>query len=189
LDHQGDLQFVNQLHEKITEWVQSPELSVYEVESIYMLLSGLVGKFGTDETIKLIPLAFKIQSLVKENQIRNTARQRAVAALVIEWLLFVAEYYRLAPLSEYVDEIKQARLAHKEYSPMFVSSRSKSLTSSFELLEPENTNPVYKYADRRTVVSILVKEGTLCDQDEDDMDVTELENKLMAEWGSEDYGK
>jgi hypothetical protein len=29
----------------------------------------------------------------------------------------------------------------------------------------------------------------LCDQDEDDMDVTELENKLMAEWGSEDYGK
>ncbi|KAI8886462.1 hypothetical protein K501DRAFT_269817 [Backusella circina FSU 941] len=188
LDHQGDLQFVNQLHQKIIEWIQSPELNVYEVESIYRLLSSLVGKFGTDETIKLIPLVFKIQSLVKENKIRHTGRQRAVAALVIEWLLFVAEYYSSIPLGEYADEIKQARLGHREYSPMFVSSRSKSLTSSFELLEPDNTNPVDKYADKRAVVSILIREGTLSNEEEEE-DVTELENKLMAEWGSEDYEK
>lgn len=168
------------------DWIQLPNLDAHDVDAIYMILSALTRKFGADETIKAVPLIFKIQSLVKTAEIKHTARQRAVAALIVEWLAMVGEFYRIDSLIQYADVLKNERIKLNEYSPVF-SSEEESDISKFEDLEPNNTIPVDKFVDRKMVVDMLSKDGPL--RDEDDTEGTELESKLMIEWGSEAYGK
>ncbi|KAG1076427.1 hypothetical protein G6F42_025524 [Rhizopus arrhizus] len=150
-----------------------------------MVLSAFTRKFGADETIKAVPLVFKIQELVKQTVIQHTARQRAVAAIVVEWLSMVGEFYRIDSLVQYADVLKSERIRLNEYSPVFMEASSDIAIDKLEELEPNNTTPVDKFADRKLVVQMLSKDGPL--RDEDDTEGTDLEAKLMIEWGSDDY--
>lgn len=174
---------VNALHQAIVDWIQLPNFEVNDVDAVFMILSALTRRFGADETIKAVPLIFKIQSLVKTAVIKNTARQRAVAAIVVEWLAMVGEFYRIDSLSQYAEVLKNERIRHSEYSPIFLDAE---LEDTFETLEPNNTTLVHKYADRKIVVDMLSKDGPL--RDEDDTEGAELESKLLVEWGTEAYG-
>lgn len=176
---------VNAIHQSIVDWIQLDNLDVHDVNAIYTILSALTHKFGADETIKAVPLVFKIQSLVKQAVIKHTARQRAVAAIVVEWLAMVGEFYRIDSLIQYAEALKNDRIGLNEYSPVFLDSNHG--IRQFEELEPDNTTPVDKFADRKLVVEMLSKDGPL--RDEDDTEGTDLENKLMVEWGSDAYGK
>lgn len=182
---QGDITFVNSLHQIILDWIQLPNLGVQDVKLIKRVLIGLVYKFGADEVIKGTPLVFKIQNLVKQLVIKQSARQRAVAAIVIEWLSTVANLYRISSLSQYVDGLKHDRMRLNEYSPVFLSSTNH--LDTFEELEPNNTTPVDKFVDRKRVVDMISKDGPL--RDAQDTEGTDLESKLMLEWGAENYGK
>lgn len=175
---------VNALHQAIVDWIQLPNFEVEDVDAVLMILSALTRRFGADETIKAVPLIFKIQSLVKTAVIKNTARQRAVAAIVVEWLAMVGEFYRIDSLIQYAQVLKNERIRHSEYSPIFLDAEL--LENTFEALEPNNTTLVDKYADRKRVVDMLSKDGPL--RDEDDTEGTELESKLLVEWGTEAYG-
>ncbi|KAI9254359.1 hypothetical protein EDC94DRAFT_239835 [Helicostylum pulchrum] len=117
--------------------------------------------------------------------VKNTARQRAVAAIVVEWLIMVAEFYRIDSLIEYATDLKNERIRLNEYSALFFEENVEA--NKFEDLEPENTSPVDKFVDRKSVIEMLSKDGPL--RDEDDTEGTELDSKLLVEWGSEDYGK
>lgn len=167
------------------DWIQLPNIDVHDVNAVYKILSALTRKFGADGTIKAVPLVFKIQSLVKTGIVKNTARQRAVAAIIVEWLIMVAEFYRIDSLIEYATDLKNERIQSNEYSAMFLDENVEA--SKFEDLEPENTSPVDKFVDRKSVTEMLSKDGPL--RDEDDTEGTELDSKLLVEWGSEDYGK
>lgn len=175
---------VNALHQAIVDWIQLPNLDVHDVDAIYMILSALTRKFGADETIKAVPLVFKIQSLVKTAEVKHTARQRAVAAIVVEWLAMVGEFYRIGSLIQYAEELKNERIKLNEYSPVFLNEEDLGI-SLFEELEPNNTTPVDKFIERKMVIDMLSKDGPL--RDEDDTEGTDLENKLQVEWGSEAY--
>lgn len=174
---------VNALHQAIVDWIQLPNFEVSDVDAVFMILSALPRRFGADETIKAVPLIFKIQSLVKTVVIKNTARQRAVAAIVVEWLAMVGEFYRIDSLIQYADVLKNERIKYDEYSAIFLNGE---LEDTFETLEPNNTTSVNKFADRKMVVDMLSKDGPL--RDEDDTEGTELESKLLVEWGTEAYG-
>ncbi|KAF1799907.1 hypothetical protein FB192DRAFT_1423489 [Mucor lusitanicus] len=117
--------------------------------------------------------------------IQHTARQRAVAAIVVEWLSMVGEFYRIDSLVQYADVLKSERIRLNEYSPVFLEDSSDITIDKLEDLEPNNTTPVDKFADRKMVVQMLSKDGPL--RDEDDTEGTDLEAKLMIEWGSDDY--
>lgn len=182
LNQHGDVLLVNALHQAIVDWIQLPNFEVNDVDAVFMILSALTRRFGADETIKAVPLIFKIQSLVKTAVIKNTARQRAVAAIVVEWLAMVGEFYRIDSLSQYAEVLKNERIRHSEYSPIFLDAE---LEDTFETLEPNNTTLVHKYADRKIVVDMLSKDGPL--RDEDDTEGAELESKLLVEWGTEAY--
>jgi hypothetical protein len=176
---------VNAIHQSIVDWIQLTNLDVRDVDAIYMVLSALTHKFGADETIKAVPLIFKIQSLVESAVIQHTARQRAVAAIVVEWLAMVGEFYRIDSLIQYAEALKTDRIALNAYSPVFLGNKPD--IHEFEQLEPDNTTPVDNFADRKLVVEMLSKDGPL--RDEDDTEGTDLESKLMVEWGSDAYGK
>lgn len=176
---------VNALHQAILGWIQLPNIDVHDVNTIHMVLSALTRKFGADETIKAVPLVFKIQELVKQTTIQHTARQRAVAAIVVEWLSMVGEFYRIGSLVQYADTLKSERIRLNEYSSVFLDTFTEDNIDKLEDLEPNNTTPVDKFADRKLVIQMLSKDGPL--RDEDDTEGTDLEAKLMVEWGSDDY--
>jgi hypothetical protein len=176
---------VNALHQAILDWIQLPNIDVHDVDTIHRVLTALTRKFGADETIKAVPLVFKIQELVKQTVIQHTARQRAVAAIVVEWLFMVGEFYRIDSLVQYADALKSERIRLNEYSPVFLNTSTENNTDKLENLEPNNTTPVDKFADRKLVIQMLSKDGPL--RDEDDTEGTDLEAKLMVEWGSDDY--
>ncbi|KAK4521549.1 TOM (translocase of outer membrane) complex component [Mucor velutinosus] len=185
LSQHGDVMLVNALHQSIVDWIQLPNIGVHDIDAIHMILSALTRKLGADETIKAVPLVFKIQDLVKQTMIQHTARQRAVAAIVVEWLSMVGEFYRIDSLVQYADVLKSERIRLNEYSPVFLEGSSDITIDKLEDLEPNNTTPVDKFADRKLVVQMLSKDGPL--RDEDDTEGTDLEAKLMIEWGSDDY--
>lgn len=168
------------------DWIQLPNIEVHDITAIYKILASLTHKFGADGTIKAVPLVFKIQSLVQTGTITNTARQRAVAAIVVEWLLMVAEFYRIDSLIQYAGELKNKRIELDEYSPIFLVEAEWD-ESTFDALELDNSTPVDKFVDRKYVVETLSKDGPL--RDEDDTEGSELESKLLVEWGSEASGK
>ncbi|CEP19227.1 hypothetical protein [Parasitella parasitica] len=185
LNQHGDVMLVNALHQSILDWIQLPNIDVHDIGAIHMVLSALTRKFGVDETIKAVPLVFKIQELVKQTLIQHTTRQRAVAAIVVEWLSMVGGFYRIDSLIQYADTLKSERSRLNEYSPVFLEPSTKDNFDKLEDLEPNNTTPVDKFADRKLVVQMLSKDGPL--RDEDDTEGTDLETKLMMEWGSDDY--
>ncbi|KAI8997057.1 hypothetical protein BDB01DRAFT_769677 [Pilobolus umbonatus] len=183
LNQPSDVQFVTSLHKVLYDWIQLPNTTVSDMKAIQSLLIALTHKFNADQTIKALPLIFEIQRIVKQGVIKQTARQRAAAALVIEWLLMIAEYYRIDSLMQYAESVKVDRMNYDEYSTVF--SDKDISTDSFEELEPENYSPVFKFIDKQKVVHLLSKDGPL--RDEDDSEGKELENKLSLNWGSEDY--
>ncbi|KAI8143040.1 hypothetical protein BJV82DRAFT_613248 [Fennellomyces sp. T-0311] len=189
LNQHGDVMFVNAVHQTIIDWVQMPSFNVNDVGAMYTLLCALTRRFGADGTIRTIPLVFKLQSLVKQSVIKQTSRQRAMAATTIEWFGMVAKMHDIGPLADYLKGLKEDRVAHKEYSPIFLPEIAPTVAhiTQFEELEPENTTVVDKFLDRHVVVEIISKDGPL--RDEEDTHGLDLESKLYVEWGSEAFGK
>ncbi|ORE09142.1 hypothetical protein BCV72DRAFT_254967 [Rhizopus microsporus var. microsporus] len=177
LTHQGDISLVDTIYQTILDWVQLPTIEVQDILAINKLLAALTRRFGADATIRAVPLVFEIQSLVKQTVIKTTSRQRAVAALVVEWLLMVAEFYSIDSLYEYMQTLKTERIDSGEYSVIFLQDTS---VDTIDELESENKNIVDKFIDRKQVVDLLSKDGPL--RDEEDTDGTELEAKLNADW-------
>lgn len=189
LNSHGDVMFVNALQQTIIDWVCLPNCSVSDMGAIYTLLCTLTRRFGVDGTIRNVPLVFKIQSLVKEGAIKQTSRQRALAAATVEWFGMVANMHQVSRLADYLKQLKDERIAHKEYSPLFIPEIAETVAHirEFDELEPENTTPVDRYIDRHVVVEILSNDGNL--RDEEDTHGLDLESKLYVEWGSEAFGK
>lgn len=180
--------FVNAVHQTIIDWVQMPACNVADVGAMYTLLCALTRRFGADGSIRTVPLVFKLQSLVKQGAIKQTSRQRAIAASTIEWFGMVSQMHKISALATYLKPLKEERIAHKEYSPIFIPEVAPSVAHimDFDDLDPENTTPVDKFIDRHAVVEIISKDGSL--RDEDDTHGLDLESKLYAEWGSEAFG-
>lgn len=178
----GDINLVNSLHQVILDWIKVPNLTAQDVKSIQRLLAALTRKFGADEVIKGVPLIFEVQKVSKTAS--PPARERAVAAIVTEWLAMVGEFYRITSLINYVEDLKNERIQLGEYSTIFLKNDVQ--VGSFEELETDNATVVELLVDRKLIVDILSKDGPL--RDEDDTEGTELENKLMLDWGSDAYG-
>ncbi|CDH49207.1 protein efr3 [Lichtheimia corymbifera JMRC:FSU:9682] len=187
LTQHGDVMFVNAVHQTIIDWVQMPACNVADVGAMYTLLCALTRRFGADGSIRTVPLVFKLQSLVKQGAIKQTSRQRAIAASTIEWFGMVSQMHKISALATYLKPLKEERIAHKEYSPIFIPEVAPSVAHimDFDDLDPENTTPVDKFIDRHAVVEIISKDGSL--RDEDDTHGLDLESKLYAEWGSEAF--
>ncbi|CAO3619518.1 unnamed protein product [Cunninghamella echinulata] len=188
LNQHGDVMFINCLQQTIIQWASLDEFNVQDVLALNALLSSLTKRFAADGTIKAIPLIFQIQHLVKQGDITHTARQRALAAVTVEYLDGVGKYYHVDRLIHYVDQVRSERLKNKEYSPLFVPSLAdnyKDNVWSFEQVEPENSRPVDAFLDRHVVVEILSKDAPL--RDEEDTHGLDLESKLYVEWGSEAF--
>ncbi|CAO3675589.1 unnamed protein product [Rhizopus stolonifer] len=178
LSQQGDLNLANTLHLTLLNWIQLPNLEISDLLSIKKLLQAMTHRFGADETIRAVPLIFEIQSLAQQETIESPWRQRAIAALVVEWLLIVADFYHVNSLTDYAQELKNERHGMAEYSAVFLQSDLH--TTELEELELDNQNTVHRFVERATVVQMLSKDGPLRDQD--DPEGTELGNKLNTEW-------
>lgn len=178
----GDINLVNSLHQAVLDWIQLPNLTIQDVKSVQHLLSALTRKFGADEVIKGVPLIFEIQKIAVSAT--PASRSRAIAAIVVEWLAMVGEFYRITSLIQYVEELKTERIQSGEYSSIF--TKESVQVETFEELETDNSTSVDKLVDRKAVVEILSKDGPL--RDEEDTEGTELENKLLLDWGSDAYG-
>ncbi|KAI9254466.1 hypothetical protein BDA99DRAFT_518480 [Phascolomyces articulosus] len=187
LKQHSDVKFVDYVHQTIIDWVQMPSCNVGDVGAMYTLLCALTRRFGADGSIRTVPLVFKLQSLVKQSTIKQTSRQRAIAAVTVEWFGMVAHMHQISPLQDYLKGLKDDRVAHKEYSPIFLPEIAPTVDhiNQFEDLEPENTTVVDKFIDRHVVVEILSKDGPL--RDEEDTHGLDLESKLYVEWGSEAF--
>ncbi|KAI8065585.1 hypothetical protein BC940DRAFT_303764 [Gongronella butleri] len=188
LVHHGDVVFVNTLQQTLVQWVALEDFNVQDVLVLYDLLCGLTRRFGADGTIKSIPLVFQLQHLVKQGDITQTSRQRALAAATVEYLAMVGAFYEVDRLSHYVDQLRSERVANKEYSSLFLDiqqGRARSREWAFDHVEPGNSQPVDVFLDRHAVVEILSKDAPL--RDEEDVHGLDLEGKLYAEWGSEAF--
>ncbi|KAI9315520.1 hypothetical protein BX666DRAFT_1878752 [Dichotomocladium elegans] len=187
LTNHSDVMFVNAVHQAVLDWVQMPACHVPDVGAMYTLLCTLTRRFGVDGTIRTMPVVFRLQSLVKQGVIKQTSRQRAVAAATVEWFGMIAHMHAIEPLVVYLKGLKDARIKNKEYSPIFIPSSAPGVVDvvDFDDLEPQNTTPIDKFIDRHMVVEIISKDGSL--RDEDDTHGLDLESKLYAEWGSEAF--
>ncbi|KAI8367465.1 uncharacterized protein BYT42DRAFT_586339 [Radiomyces spectabilis] len=183
LNQHGDILFVNSLHTVIVQWIQLADLKVGDAKAVYELLCALTRRFGADGTIKSFPVIFKLQGLVKDGTINQTARQRTVAAITTEWMLMMAEHYAVDRLYRYIESLKEQRINGKEYSSLFLKDINTDNVGDFEQLEPDNTTPVDKFMDRHVVVEIISKDSPL--RDEEDTHGLDLESKLYIEWGFE----
>ncbi|OAD75502.1 hypothetical protein PHYBLDRAFT_186425 [Phycomyces blakesleeanus NRRL 1555(-)] len=195
LNQHGDVMFVNALHQAIVDWAVVADCRVQDIKALYNLLCALTRRFGADGTIKAIPLIFKLQSLVQTGIVSSAnsggsasgaaACQRAAAALVVEWLDMIADFYGINRLKEYIDRIKRERILAREYSSVFLPETADRLAgvSSFEDVERGNTKTVECFVDRHLIVEIFSKDSPL--RDEEDTHGLDLESKLYAEWGSE----
>ncbi|KAI8099867.1 uncharacterized protein BX664DRAFT_254128, partial [Halteromyces radiatus] len=146
----------------------------------------------SEDDLNAIPLVFQIQNLVKQGDIVHTARQRALAAVIVEYLDMVGRFYHVDRLIHYVDQVRSNRIQNKEYSPVFpahsdgaIHTTKKLNVWSFDDLDGDNTQPVDSFVDRHIVVEILSKDAPL--RDEDDTHGLDLESKLYVEWGSEAF--
>ncbi|KAI8984553.1 hypothetical protein BDF20DRAFT_860519 [Mycotypha africana] len=126
MNQHGDVMLVNALHQAIVDWVQLPNIKAEDIHAMYHILTALTKKFGADETIKAVPLIFKVQDLVQfsTTSIQGTARQNAIAALVIEWLMMTGRFYRIDSLIHYADELREGRIQSNQYSAIFMDSNS-----------------------------------------------------------------
>ncbi|ORZ22475.1 hypothetical protein BCR42DRAFT_406264 [Absidia repens] len=187
LNQHGDVMFINSLQQSIAQWAILDDFGVQDVQALYHLLCALTRRFGADGTIKTMPLVFQLQTLVKQGNVGQTSRQRALAAVVVEYLDMVGQFYHVDRLVHYVNQVRSERLQNKEYSTVEFASTTtkKGSVSSFDHLEPENTTPVDAFLDRHVVVEILSKDAPL--RDEDDTHGLDLESKLYVEWGSEAF--
>ncbi|KAI8327241.1 hypothetical protein BD560DRAFT_361587 [Blakeslea trispora] len=185
LNQHSDVVFVNTLHQSIVDWIQLPNLSKSDILVIRDILFALIRKFGADETIKAIPLMFKIQDLVEHDMVARpgSACALAVAALLIEWLWMIAQKYHIDSLIDYADNLKQKRLQSNQYPTHLFSDKERS----FEPLDYTESSLMDAWVDRKAVVNMLSKDGPL--RDEEDTEGTELENKLMLDWGTETQEK
>ncbi|CAO3616173.1 unnamed protein product [Cunninghamella blakesleeana] len=187
LNQHGDVMFINCLQQTIIQWASLDDFNVQDVQALNGLLGSLTKRFGADGTIKSIPLIFQLQHLVKQGDITHTARQRALAAVTVEYLDVVGQFYHVDRLTRYVNQVRSERLQNKEYSPIFVPSLADHYNDvwAFDQVEPENTRPVDAFLDRHVVVETLSKDAPL--RDEDDTHGLDLESKLYVEWGSEAF--
>ncbi|KAI7871200.1 hypothetical protein BDF14DRAFT_1954770 [Spinellus fusiger] len=184
LHHHGDVMFINALHQIILDWVMVPNYGLNDAHALYIILCALTRRFGADGTIKSFPLMFKLQSLVEAQEIRQPLCGRAIAAVIIEWLAMLGQFYSMSRLCQYASEIKQARIGKvKEEAP---GAQLNDLTPKEAIaLESNNPKPLTHFADRYAVVEIISKDGPL--RNEQDTHGLELESKLYAEWGSEAF--
>ncbi|KAI8340545.1 hypothetical protein BC941DRAFT_417525 [Chlamydoabsidia padenii] len=187
LNQHGEVMFINSLQQNIAQWVTLDDFNVQDTQALYCLLCSLTRRFGADGTIKSMPLVFQLQALVKQGDVVQTARQRALSAVVIEYLDMVGQFYHVDRLVHYVNQVRTERIENKQYSSMALTNPpdTKAAIQSFDNLEPENTNSVDVFLDRHVVVEILSKDAPL--RDEEDTHGLDLESKLYVEWGSEAF--
>ncbi|KAI7908324.1 uncharacterized protein BX663DRAFT_528761 [Cokeromyces recurvatus] len=164
-------------------WIPALET---RIEFAEILVDYLEATSENDFTLEPYPKVY----LVKDSIIKQASHQRAVAAIVIEWLMMTGNFYRISSLVEYAEGLKNERIQLNEYSSVFLDQDSSGVdeendVNRLEELESDNNTLVSVFVDRKKVVDLLSKEGPL--RDEDDTDGTDLENKLMVEWGSNVY--
>ncbi|ORX50155.1 hypothetical protein DM01DRAFT_1384885 [Hesseltinella vesiculosa] len=188
LVHHGDVTFINTLQQTIVQWVALEDFGVQDVQVLYDLLCAVTRRFGPDGTIKSIPLVFQLQLLVKEGNVTQTVRQRALAAVTVEYLGMVGQFYQTSRLVHYIDQVRSDRVQNLEYSSLFLDihqGNPRSPAWTFDHIEAGNSQPVDVFLDRHVVVEILSKDAPF--RDEEDVHGLDLESKLYAEWGSEAF--
>jgi hypothetical protein len=190
--HHADVTFVNRLVLSMLDWVIIPDFNLTDLRFFYAFMCILNRKFGIDATTMIVPLVFKVQHLIQQDDITLHTRQYAIESALISWFIMTAEFYHIEPLLKYIQTIKtsQGTLAdditwtesidnsvlHAEQPELFTIHKEDSETKA---------NCVW--IDRSIVVELMSKEGNL--RDETDTHGLELEAKLFAEWGSEAFCK
>lgn len=170
------------------DWVQREDFNPHDASALYNLGCFILRRFGADATIKSMPLWFKIQDFVKDGVVQLRSRQRAVAAVTVEYIHLVGQYHGIDSLVEYAESIRERRREKNEWTSLPIAQQFSSMpVDNFTCLEEENDSKVTIYMDRYVVVEYLSKEGRL--RDEHDTHGLELESMLYVEWGSEAFRK
>jgi hypothetical protein len=185
-----DTTFINRLVLSMLDWVTISDFNMTDLQFLYAFLCLLNRKFGIDATVMIVPLVFKIQHLIQEDNITLYTRQYAIESALVSWFIMTAEFYHIEPLLQYINTIKESRGSLPD-DAIWTESIDDSVfdTEQLELFpipkEDSEIKANHVWIDRSTVVELISKEGNL--RDETDTHGLELEAKLFAEWGSEAF--
>jgi hypothetical protein len=178
--------FVDRLVHTMQDWILIPDFNITDLRFFYSFLCNLTRKFGIDATVMIVPLVFKIQQMIQENNITLSSRQFAIESSVMNLFIMMGQFYHIESLTDYMKELKEKRGTRQEDTLLTESINVKDINEP-ELFPVEEEAIPAVWIDRSQVVEIMSKDGHL--RDEQDTHGLELEAKLFAEWGSEAFRK
>ncbi|KAI7899457.1 uncharacterized protein BX663DRAFT_520974 [Cokeromyces recurvatus] len=180
-----DALFIDRLLNAMLNWVLISDFNTTDLRFFYITLCILVRKFDIDAMILIVPFVFKVQQLIQENQITFTVRQYAIESSLIAWFIMIAHFYHVESLLDYMNRLQEKRNFDANEDLILTETINEAELAKNELelfsihVESKSNNV---WIDRNKVVELLSKEETL--RDETDRDESEIEAKLLTEWGA-----
>ncbi|KAI8637358.1 hypothetical protein BD408DRAFT_57900 [Parasitella parasitica] len=182
-----DTIFVDRLIHTMLDWILISDFNITDLRFFYAYLCLLNRKFGIDATTLIVPLIFKIQQCIQDDEITLQTRQYAIESALISWFAMVADFYKIQPLLDYVNTIKAKRGTHSD--DLLLTESVDNTINEPELFSISVDDSVTKantaWIHRSTIVELISKEGNL--RDETDTYGLDLEAKLFAKWGSDAF--
>ncbi|KAI8375761.1 hypothetical protein EDC96DRAFT_551519 [Choanephora cucurbitarum] len=176
----------NELDHAVTVYSNSVTLDIWTPAL------GLLTDQASETRVDFASILIHYLELTSENEVdlveqeavalSGSERAVAVAALLVEWLWMIAQKYHIDSLIDYADSIKQKRIQSNQYPTFFLEQER-----SFDALDTSESAVMDTWVDRKDVIRMLSKDGPL--RDEEDVEGTELESKLMLDWGTETQEK
>ncbi|KAI8380718.1 hypothetical protein BD560DRAFT_386912 [Blakeslea trispora] len=178
LNHLSTAAFLNKLSYSFMDWILLPDFNLSDLKALYALLCIANCKFGMDATVLLVPLVFRVQTLIQQDKITDKARQEGLLSAMVCWLDQMAQFYDIQPMINYLHPIQTSM------HPFDLTNSFSAFTEAIEDFHPVESNSV-TWVDRNKIVELMSNEGQL--RDETDTHGLELEAKLFAEWDSDAF--
>ncbi|EGF77871.1 hypothetical protein BATDEDRAFT_27181 [Batrachochytrium dendrobatidis JAM81] len=114
-----------------------------------------------------VPVFFRLQIQITENQILSVNHSRALANLIVEYFVYLARFLGNTSLLQYVNSIKDTRIEKSqwfngfEFSSDAVNFFSTKTFENAQLSGMDGVEPIDNYLDRALLIGMLVRDSQL----------------------------
>ncbi|KAK6092556.1 plasma membrane localization protein [Batrachochytrium dendrobatidis] len=114
-----------------------------------------------------VPVFFRLQIQITENQILSVNHSRALANLIVEYFVYLARFLGNTSLLQYVNSIKDTRIEKSqwfngfEFSSDAVNFFSTKTFENAQLSGMDGAEPIDNYLDRALLIGMLVRDSQL----------------------------
>eukprot|EP00842_Homolaphlyctis_polyrhiza_P004447 jgi/Hompol1/5002/HPOL_004085-RA len=107
------------LWQKVYAILVSDTILPIDYVNIGRIITTLLKHTASNELYTSIPVLFRLQSHIADNLITSGAHQRALASMIVEYMIFAGDHLAIPDLSQLARDLRQARLDQRRWSPGF----------------------------------------------------------------------